>query len=292
MKNLVYMLISAVALSVACGCAQENLARYVPLGPSAEFDTLTALCLVLPTQFVYWDFPDPQARKRPEDVCRELEAAVARMVGDRPANPGFRCLLALVNRYFGEWERLIIIERIHYNTDCGFLAVAQTPEGLKAVTNLRYRFWRRDENHWESGPSARPLRISGAKFGACLEELDKCRGALPEGMIWFGSSPSDLGTLFVLHDIRHDGAAFSFGVYHFPPSVVMDEQDEPPLPKPPFGFPKNAEADVRRLESGAYSSRSPEAKECYALARKYVAVLAMVWENTLGPVDERLLSEW
>jgi len=73
----------------------------------------------------------------PEEIGACLRDQIDWLVGQRPAYAGFRTLCTLLNGYWGNWQRLIIIERPSWNAeaDYRFVAAGVTDGAIKIVTN-------------------------------------------------------------------------------------------------------------------------------------------------------------
>ena len=105
----------------------------------------------------------------------------------RPNYPDFRSLCALVNGYFRNWTRLVVLE-ILPNANAagypgrmyGFVVLAETPDGPLAVTQL-------------AGPETLPryatgklrlLRLDRGEVSKWFEQMDKAREDLPPALVF------------------------------------------------------------------------------------------------------------
>jgi hypothetical protein len=198
----------------------------------------------------------------------------------RPANPNFRCLGAIVNRYFGQWDRMVVIERIGFvGGEYGYMVLALTPQGAKGVTNLRTA--RGDAMGWHACATPRTLEMDRRRLAAALGELEIARELVPEGVFWFGAVD---WPLYLLHEIRSDGKAFSFGMSGY---GAREEEDGfvRQLPKPPLDFRRAAELVNKGRSMEALTYGSARAKELQSAGRYYAALLELVWSASLGEPD-------
>jgi len=235
----VWPLFGLVWLLSSSGCESTSLHCYEALGPSLDthwgFITteLEPLCLLKPTA------AEPQAgvmtpaaeegmrpHKGPRRPGRNTRADAPRFptVGDsienmltpaqycRPANPTFRSLCGILNRQFGKWSRLVVIERMSYHAqDYDFIAIAITNNDVVGVTSMR---WCGGEwGVWEHNRELVRLRVNREKLRASLEDLDKARATLPQMFIWH---PEVDQPLFALYDAKNapwEGGTWSIAVH-------------------------------------------------------------------------------
>jgi len=140
---------------------------------------------------------------RPGMPMRSLQDASYR-------RPDRGSLCGLVNTYFQEWDRLIIIERLAYTEPLwyGYVVVAFGPDGPEAVTNMAPEHgspW-----GWLCGLRPRRVRIDRERLAPVIADLDGAIGASSRGaLLWFDAVDTPI---CVLHDVRADGHAFSFGI--------------------------------------------------------------------------------
>lgn len=277
MQSSVIALGALLGLFAASGCCTESLLEYSPAGPSAREEVLETLAVDLPYHFVV-----PQASAEnmtSDDLLRTASWIVDDAVRHRPASPDFRCLCALINRYFGAWQRLVIIERMGFTRhEYGFVVVAVTPEGMRALTNLRCE----TPSFLVESLPPRPLRLDPRMVRLTLNELDRARTVLPWRLLWFEASDSPL---YVLHDIKADGSTFRFGICGYFPS----EGDRPP--NPPLDYTKAAELLARNRTWEAVRDGSPRAKELRSVGGTYAVLLELVWQSVLGTGDESIVGE-
>jgi hypothetical protein len=286
MSRFTCTLLAAAGLFSAAGCATDHLADYAPFipGPIPTFG------INLPPVFVCDDYDSgaDKAADRKESPEQRQAWAYSSIKWDmdetlvrRPAAPGFRQLCDLVNRHFGEWQRLVIIERLGIiNHECGFVAIAIADDGPKAVTNLR-----RDGDLWEDSIYPRVVRTDAGKFRACLAELDRARSVLPPRLLWFGNMD---WPIYVLHDVKPDDYSFSFAVCG--PFGNGDPKVHPP--RPPIDYAKAARQVGKETPPRAIFEGTPRAKELREAGGVYAALIAMVWEASLGPRDLTIFGDF
>ncbi|HUU93381.1 MAG TPA: hypothetical protein VM238_19480 [Phycisphaerae bacterium] len=271
---------ASVVMALACGCTRQSLSAYEPAGPGADNRTLQSVSLeYLSRYFVHGGPPgEEQLRDATDPFMQNLDRAFVA----RPVYPGFRSLCALVNRHFGHWDRLVIIERISFGGGgYGFIVVARTSRDLVAVTNLELS----ERDTWYSERNRlRELTPDRQAFEACSAEIDEAGGVLPEVLLWFSNVD---WPVYVLHNIRPDGKAFSFAV-----SGYIAGKD------PGVNAPKRADefaAGARLLREVRprwfVSDATPEASKLRMAGGVYARLLARVWRSTLGEPDDCILGE-
>ncbi|MBM4018393.1 MAG: hypothetical protein FJ288_08730 [Planctomycetes bacterium] len=212
-------------------------------------------------------------------VLREL---IAHIIKARWANPSFGSLCTLLNRYFGTWERLLIIERVTpAGHGYGFLAVAVKKTRVRAVTNLvwkcQYGTWTWSEINRPRLPPFEPRRIAQA-----LYELDQARQALPECLFWF---PNVDWPLYVLHDIKADGTAFSFAVCGYDRARGQLFGDDGS-----FCDYTRVAASLRDREPAAVPDGSPEAECLWRAAGTYARLMDHLWHAILAKRERDILG--
>jgi len=272
-RYIACMLLAAAGCLVCPGCGQTSLRDYAPLGTSAR-ETLPCLSLDLVHHFVL----SPEDR----DAMKSLQDRVAAysyvVVKHRSETTGFRSLCALLNRYFGQWRRLVIIERVDIVSDeTGFIVAAVTRNGLVGVTNLRPvgpGF-----TSWEEVPCPRPFRLDRVKFESCLAELDKAEKDLVRDLFWF---PNVDWPLYLLHDVKSDGPYLSVAVCGW---ANVDDADRAELLK---AAPDYAGAVALARKTKPWQAVAPDSKPGKRLRQAgatYASLIARVWESTLGSPD-------
>lgn len=280
-RGLVYCLVLSVALGgavVLCvGCRDARLSHYEPQGPSVRLDSLRSLEDKLPTHFVYYPTTDLTA----EDMERGLRDVVDDHIRLRPSNPSFRSLCALLNTYYGEWNRLIILERVGFADDSyGFVVIAETPHGSRAVTNLVY-----DEHlTWKAATSLRQIQLAAQPFEDIKTELDKARGILPQRLLWYDNID---WPLYVLHDVKADGSNFSFAVCGWGNRAGSIEHIEKPLVD-------YATASKLIRQAGPWEgvdSASPRGQQLFLAGKPYAVLLSQIWRVALGQADDKILGK-
>jgi hypothetical protein len=160
------------------GCGQEDVRAYAATGPSAEF-LLSPFALELEPYFVLEQIDRPLSR---ENLFAYYSFDV---LGARSATPGYRTLSALVNRYFGDWQRLVIIERLERggNVETGFIAIAVRPGGPVGVTNLTEEG--PSAGMWKADCSPRVFPVDRRKFEFCLARIDEARQTTVRPLLWY-----------------------------------------------------------------------------------------------------------
>jgi len=275
-------LLAVVWLGVACsGCAVLNISAYTPKGPSADARVMRSLCDSLPADYVrskIWANAGVQMSDR--DTLNALQGGIEGILRQRPSNPGFRSLCAIVNSYFGAWERLIIIERQGFTgeDEYGFVVIGVTRYGIKAVANLKP-----DETLWAESVDLRALEPDPRIAESVVAELDKARAALPERLLWFDNID---WPLYVLHDIKADGTSFSFALCGWGNVQTQKEQAQ----QAPLDYQYAAELVNRAKPWALVWDDTPRAAELRTAGRTYAALLAMVWESAMGRPDFYILG--
>lgn len=282
-------LLAAASLCAAAGCGTDNLTDYAAFGPSADEGLFATLAIDLPPVFVCGG-ADAEADKaadsketleeRQASDYRSLKWVMDDTIIHRPSAPGFRQLCDLLNRHFGEWQRLVIIERLGSVVyECGFVAIAVTADGPKAATNLR-----RSGDVWNDSIYPRAVRIDAHRFQACLAELDRARKVLPQRLFWFDNVD---WPVFVLHDVKADDVPFSFAVC----GPFGPDDRSVPLPPPALEYAKAARVVGKEAPQRSVDDGTPRAKELREAGGVYAALMALVWESSLGPRDYMILGD-
>jgi len=279
--------LAVVLCLVACGCGQGDLRDYESVGPSAEL-LLPSLGLGFNPFFVLGP-NDP-----PFTVLNLLACYTREVSGPRSATEGFRILCALVNRYFGDWERLVIIERLQRGgwVATGFIAVAVTPDGIKGVTNLGVNG--PDAGQWVATTHPRVFAVDRAKFESCLVELDKFRqNAIWRPLLWY--SYRDFPVYFV-HDMKvnrkssRDDWILTTSAFALCGWAVLPDGDRERLLKGPRDYARAEEILSKYHPWQDYDVGSEADKELRKAGATYASLLSLVWECTLGRPDYAVLG--
>jgi len=180
----------AVMLS---GCA-PSLQQYEAWRPGAEDVRLCPVGTDSPVADSPRLFVCTNGRLAPPGEASNKEEAVTDVwwvincfLTARPNYPDFRSLCALVNGYFQNWTRLVVLEIMpnandigHPGRTYGFVVLAETPGGPVAVTQL-------------AGPETLPrygtgklrlLRVNRGALAKWFEEMDKAREDLPPALVY------------------------------------------------------------------------------------------------------------
>jgi hypothetical protein len=205
-----------------------------------------------------------------------IHGLLTEVLAQRPGNPAFRMLCAVLNHHFNEWDRMVIIERLGFTDyEYGFIVVAHTKTGIQAVTNLRLGEWRQ----WEDSVDLYELTVNSRQYESVLEELDKVRSDFPQPLFWVENVDYPL---YVLRDIRSDGTAFTYGVCG--ETQIWISPKEPAL-----SFSQAADI-VRNVGTETLYCRSPRGQKMLSAGRTYATLLAKAWQATLGEPDREILG--
>ena len=281
----------AFAVSIlACGCGEVDFRAYEPIGPGDQF-LLTSFGMRHHPYFVV--DPDDQPL-----TSLNLVAMYNREIQCRSATEGFRMLCALVNRYFGDWKRLVIIERLQRGgqVDTGFIAVAITPDGLRGVTNFG------PEGPgglaWRTTRRLRAFRVDRTKFEACLAELDEAhQRTLYSPFLWYGWRD---WPVYFLHYIKYEVKAKYEGRWPSMEDFTCAFTGWALLPEDRLAILQSAPRDYAKAQGvfnkyrvwHAYDEGSEAAKELREAGATYASLLSLVWESTLGQPDHGVLGEY
>jgi len=288
MRYITYILLATAGLTVVYGCGRAELCDYRPLETSAEL-LLPSLSLYLTPYFVSDPKDAAKSTQDPPPFYSDDPFAFYSyvVVRHRPATPGFRTLCAVINRHFGKWERLVIVERLEYggHDETGFIVAAVTRDGLMGVTNLGPKG--PDAGLWEATLWPRAFRLDRVKFESCLAELDKARKSrkgLWSELLWFNNID---WPLYLLHDIKSDGSYISIGVCAW---ADLEDAERVRLLKAPLDYAKAAELIRKSPPWQNIVEGSASAKELRLAGATYASLIALVWENTLGKPDYFVLG--
>lgn len=187
-----------------CGHDKQMMECYMPLGPSANQRNLNCLSDQLIRVFAYQpEVGVPETPEQAEDVRQSLDIVVSRAIGARPGSPAFRSLCALSNRYFGQWDRLVIVERLGFiNDEYDFCILGQSKGSLAAITTFL-------PNSSEENQELKVLPQYPASLDVLFNELEKASAMLPQRLLWFENVD---WPLYIVHYIKSDGRCFSFGI--------------------------------------------------------------------------------
>jgi hypothetical protein len=279
--------LALAACVLACGCGTADLREYEPVGPSAEF-LLPTLGLGFNPYFVLGP-NDP-----PLTVLNLTACYTREVLEPRSATEGFRILCALVNRYFGNWERLVVIERLERGgwVATGFIAVAVAGEATTGVTNLGPQG--PDAGQWTATTHPRVFEVQRAKFESCLLELNKARkGISRRPFLWYSNKD---WPVYFLHDIKlnhkpaRDEWPLSCFSFAFCGWAVLPESEKLRLLKAPRDYPRAHEALCRYRTWQEYDVGSAADKELRDAGTTYASLLNFVWESTLAKPDYGVLG--
>jgi hypothetical protein len=212
----------------------------------------------------------------------------------RSATEGFRMLCALVNRHFGDWERLVIIERLERggNVATGFIAVAVTPDGIKGVTNLGVNG--PDAGQWVETTHPRVFAVDRARFESCLVELDKFgQHAIWQPLLWY--SYRDV-PIYFMHDIKfnrkpsQDEPLLKTSAFALCGWAVLPAGERERLLKGPRDYARAEEILSKYHPWQDYDVGSEADRELRKAGATYASLLSLVWECTLGRPDYAILG--
>ena len=277
------------------GCGPD-LSRYEPSGPSArECFSLAADGVVvvgLPPATEPW-FVDVGSETPSEEVAQQDESdedVLSNIAGTwdhailrRASKPDFRVLCALVNGCFGQWRRLVVVERFWVDPavpDYGFIVLADTPAGLIAVTKF---VWQGQQYVW--GNRLRLIRCDPRKAAPWLKALDEARRNLPRARVW-NDGVIDV-PLFLFHDIRPGDGAWSFalhdraGPYGVFPHISARLSNSEVLAA--WGQREACSTGGSAADQcGHLVLRGAEMPRFYAISAGYAQLIQGLWEGTLG----------
>jgi len=200
-------------------------------------------------------------------------------------------LCAVVNRYFGDWERLVIIERLYRGgqVDTAFIAVAITSGGIKAVTNFGPEGPGGDI--WKATLRLRTFHVDRTKFEACLAELDKAhRDTGWRPFLWYGGRD---WPVYFLHDIRLNQddrwspLDFACGITGW---AMLPEKRLAPLQRAPRDYAKAEQAFKKYQVWHAYDEGTEAGEELRKAGAPYASLINLVWESTLGQPEVTILG--
>jgi len=273
MKRLICITMAHLSLVFGCQCARRDVLLYDAVGPGKK--DMPCLSLeYLSRYFVYG--PPPVTGESLKDMqtiyFQNLDGAFA----ERPTYASFRSLCAVVNNWFGKWDRLVILERITFGRGgYAFVAVASTSGRLEGITNLELtigRDWRSEAERLQA------FAPDQEAFEDCLAELGRARAVLPEVLLWYRSIDAPV---YVLHDMSSDGKTFSFAVSGYeenldPGTTVSKRADE-------FAVATQLLKEVH--PQWFVSDGTLEGGKLRMAGGIYARLLASVWRSTLGQPD-------
>jgi len=264
------------AVLTALGCGQDNLSSYAPRGPSAKRNMFMWLAGWPCRHFAVEDVESERA---------DYEWEVDYFEFGRPGQPTFRSLCALVNTYFQDWDRLVIIERVGCRGEPwhGYIVLGCTPDGFKAVTNLEGRLW-----DWKCRLEPRRLRVDGRTLSGVLDELDRFEESTKTvGLLWFEARD---WPLYVLHDLRRTGRQICFGVRAY----RVAEADWAKAETESSGMGWDEISDLLDKNPGAECVRldSPRGFELMKVGARYAPLIAAVWDAIMGIEDKGILGPY
>ena len=263
-----------------------DLARYLPAGPSASEDID-----LWGRGYLLVGVPPPEEPERNGEgqnvpdrrVLESIEVTFDSYLAYRLRFPGFRTLCALLNSYFGEWRRLTVLEQIDLRTGLpgsevyGFVVLADTPQGLFAVTQYEWR-----DGGFIRTRGLKRIRCDPKKAGLWLARMDGVRDELPCARIW-NEQVVDL-PIFLLHDVRLGQKTWSCAVFD---GSFVAYQDV--YRRPEWGGTLMPDAEIRQvfaspIEPGwpARVLRADGFSQFAGVAARYADLLAGFWEGTVG----------
>ena len=284
MTRVCYCLtLCAVAhLLLASGCGPAYLLAYTPIGPSADPDIFEPLA--------YWPrmhFVVNNLEREGENLTAYYESEVDLFYLQRLQQPAFRSLCALLNTYFQDWDRLVIIERVGHREELwyGYVVLGLTPDGPKAVTNMvANKGWCWD---WQSRLEPRRLRVDRKRVQSVFEELDRVKSLTKRtGLIWFEARD---WPIFLLHDLKRDGQDFSLGVRGYgAPWARLQAADSV------LGWDEISklleDADMA-VSSECVLFKSPRGYELKRVGDRYATLMAFVWYSITGLENAAILGD-
>lgn len=300
------------------GCSSEpSLKSYEPLGPSKNDAHHTSLGH-LSDHFLLWNMrivAGPEEGKTQEEIKHDRRDIAEATILARPIDPDFRKLCALLNRYWGEWEQLFIVEQMEYCNDggYGFLAIGISHGTPKVISNICCY-----KGRWGLNAETRVLNPDRRKLEDALNEFKKAGKVLPEPMFYFGNPDHD--PLYVFHDLTN---GFSFAICGAPDpdkkgkcpppldytaTMRLLKKDTARHSSEGFLFPRlNAEsffASATKEEKPTeeteknewnepliFENNSPRGREMRLAGRTYAVLLAHLVEACFGEDCTSLLGE-
>jgi hypothetical protein len=273
---------------LASGCGPGDLSTYTARGPSAQPGTFGSLAY-LPTTHLVADGIRGKAAKSKE-VEEYYTSEIEFLFNERLTQPTFRSLCALLNTFFQNWDRLVIIERIAYEGELwyGYAVLAQTPSGPKAVTNMvadRGSRW-----GWECCLQPRQVRLEPRRVAMTLDMLDTfANDTANRGLLWFdtGSMP-----IFVLHYVRRDGRMWStssFGISGYGIGEKAWQKHE--VESYFMSWEEISKLLSNNVQPECVSFESPRGGELKKVGASYANLMAIVWKCILGLEDATILGD-
>lgn len=274
-RNNAYILL--LCCGFGCGCGGAAVRDYEPVHQGAD-EAGAALCVRLPSYFVGLSVG---TEEQLQEAWRTGQSIIDEHLMHRPSSPGFRSLCALMNTYLTEWDRLLVLERLCFaGNEYAFAVVAVKSGHLRAVTNMERP---REGAVWDETLSLRSPCIAKQKMVNALADLDGAREVLPKRLLWFNNVD---WPLYILHDVKADGSAFSFGICGWGDRDDDGHDNSQAL----LNYAQAAELVNRARPWMAIPDDSPRASELRSAGRTYATLLAKVWEGILGKPDFYILG--
>lgn len=277
MRIALRLLLYAAVIFSACGCYRTELWQYEPRG-SSWGKKLPSFGMELPGYFVRAS----DESLLPQYIFANYSYDILRI---RSATSGFRMLCAIVNTYFGQWDRLVIIERLEHGGcyETGFIAVAVVPTGLMAVTN--YGPEGPNAGMWVATDIPRSFKVDRERFNTLMVRLDMARKPLPRGMFWF---PNIDWPVYILHDISADGQYLSYAIAGWAEIPEDGLRERLLMEQPTY-------AQAAKFVDGAtpwmgIPEGSNAARELRQAGAVYATLIDLVWKCTLGMTDYLVLE--
>ncbi len=278
-RGCVRLAMCATFLLSASGCGPDYLPHYAPKGPSADAGMFMSLA--------YWPnrhFAVREVEHEGESLKPRYDWEVNYFHMERPSQAPFRTLCALVNTYFQDWERLVIIERVGTTSEpwFGYIVLGVTPDGPKALTNLEGRLW-----DWKCRLEPRRLRVDQRAIQDVLAELDAADVPSVEmtGLLWFEERD---WPLYLLHDLRRDGREFSFGVRAY--RVAEADWAKAEAESRDMGWDEISHLLEKHPKSECVRLDSRRGFELMMVGAKYAPLMATAWKGIMGVEDRGIMN--
>ncbi|KKM07075.1 hypothetical protein LCGC14_1737570 [marine sediment metagenome] len=293
MRRSIFVACPALIFVVAaCGC-QSGLSRYEPLGRSRRERLL--ICPLRPVMCVkrsgwpggwsfdraYFDDRKLSWEKATDfQVLRQFWLMYREAMYRRPEHPSFRSVCALVNRSFGDWTEMVIVEFLneHRNPEklqdeYGFIILAKTPRGPIGFTNY-------DRDKWQYDFKIRPLSLDPAKVASVFPYMRTAAGKLPGAAVM---QMDDQGPMAILHYSGPGvnwtcavmgGGTHALGAYHVPKLVASDAEIVKLMGR---GKPREYQSQSKDVVYPGDRTR-----EFDSIYNRYMLVFRTFWLATIG----------
>lgn len=289
MKRYCLLLIGCVIAQLG-GCTGEPtapLTAYQPL-TLTEKDDLDMTLLYVDSWCTLSD--KPADSRNPDEVSNPW---IGFAMADRVRDPWFRSMCGIINRYFGDWDRLILLEQVSSNIEhrgqfnYGFVVLAISRGEVLAVTNAppaNYGF--------DNSVQLKRIVPDHGKLQGFLKVLDTKRSSLPSAVV---ADYSCIDTpIIVLHDFCRGQEPWSFCLYtHRSGNLFGGMLGSGPAHKT-VDVSKFLAApmsdDPMRQFSKWRSVRLTDKDTFAGVEQAYLDLMTLMWEATMGPcrVEESL----